>query len=170
MSHFAAGQAGRRFRKCWPSRWTAPSVQHTKWVKVGSPIRARFLVLAPLHCSGRQQDGPYRAVDIGMVNRVDDFKIKQHLRLLIPHSSNRQITHPATSVAGSSTLLPHNWRRCYMAVRHGNQLPCNVTHFIVVANDVSSIEAIEAVVEREVFPVAVAHSRQGQQGLVVKQR
>ena len=85
--------------------------------------------------------------------------LKQHLRLWIPHSSNRQITHQATSVAGSSTLLPHNWLRCYMAVGHGSQLPCDVAHFIAEANDVSSIWAIEAVVKREAWRIAMRRLR-----------
>ena len=146
MSHFVARRAAFQemlaFVMDRSIRWAH------KWGEVGSAICACFLVLATLHCCCRLQDGRNRAVDTGVGICVDDFKIKQQLRLCIPHSSGRQITHQATSVAGSSPLLPHNWLRCYMTVRHGSQLPCDVTHFIVAAYDPSKVWAIEAVAPR----------------------
>ena len=66
ISHFVASLAARRRRKCWPSRWTAPSVEHTNGVKSARRSAdlfwccgARFFTLFHCHSESHRSLRPW---------------------------------------------------------------------------------------------------------------
>ena len=159
----------------WKPRWKATKEMHSfpvdstiggahKRREIRSAISARLSMFCFLGSGSRLEHRTDRPTNVRSRIGVYNFEIDQHLTLRVPDASHAKVADQATFV--SAPLRPNHRLRCHVAKAHRGQLPSNITYLIVSTNHVAAVGAVEAMVQWEPFPTAIAGAGKAQKGLV----